>query len=82
MGSIDESILRTSKEIVVKFIEMGRISPVTFSENFKNVYHTVDETVKANQGGPKGSASENGRSTSGGDGKNTLLEKKKRGKQR
>ena len=52
MGSLDETILRTSKEIVVKFIEMGRISPVTFSENFKNVYDTVDQTVKARQQPP------------------------------
>jgi len=49
MGSLDETILRTSKEIIVKFIEMGRISPVTFSENFKNIYHTVNETVKKDQ---------------------------------
>jgi hypothetical protein len=49
MGSLDETILRASKEIVVKFIEMGRISPVTFSENFKNIYHTVNETVKKDQ---------------------------------
>ena len=49
MGSLDETILRTSKEIIVKFIEMGRISPVTFSENFKNIYHTVNETVRKDQ---------------------------------
>lgn len=47
MRSLDETILRTAKEITVKFIEMGRISPVTFSENFKNIYQTVNETVKA-----------------------------------
>lgn len=49
MGSLDETILRTAKEITVKFIEMGRISPVTFSENFKNIYQTVNETIKAEQ---------------------------------
>lgn len=49
MRSLDETILRTTKEITVKFIEMGRISPVTFSENFKNIYQTVNETVKAEQ---------------------------------
>lgn len=49
MGSLDETILRTSKEIIVKFIEMGRVSPVTFSENFRNIYHTVEETVKTKQ---------------------------------
>lgn len=42
----DEQILRATKEIVVKFIEMGRLSPTGFPETFKAVYRTVDETVK------------------------------------
>lgn len=42
----DEQILRASKEIVVKFIETGRISPTGFAEAFKAIYRTVDETVK------------------------------------
>ncbi|UCF93929.1 MAG: conjugal transfer protein TraB [Desulfobacterales bacterium] len=46
MGSIDEQILKAAKEIVVKFIEGGRISPSGFQETFKNVYRTVEETVK------------------------------------
>jgi hypothetical protein len=46
MASIDEQILRATKEIVVKFIEGGRISPTGFHEAFKGVYHTVAETVK------------------------------------
>lgn len=46
MASIDEQILRTSKEIVVKFIETGRLSPTTFAETFKNVYNTIEQTVK------------------------------------
>ncbi|MCM2285112.1 MAG: conjugal transfer protein TraB [Desulfobacula sp.] len=46
MKSIDEQILRTAKEIIVKFIEMGRLSPSNFHESFKDVYATVDETVK------------------------------------
>ena len=46
MSSIDEHILKTTKEIVVKFIETGRISPSGFSESFKSIYHTIDETVK------------------------------------
>ncbi len=46
MASLDEQILRASKEIVVKFIEGGRISPTGFSETFRNIYQTVDETVK------------------------------------
>ena len=42
----DEQILRASKEIVVKFIETGRISPTGFPDAFKSIYRTVDETVK------------------------------------
>ena len=34
---LDEQILRASKEIVVKFIETGRISPTGFSEVFKAI---------------------------------------------
>lgn len=46
MASIDEQILRVSKEIAVKFIEAGRVSPTGFPEMFKTIYHTVLETVK------------------------------------
>jgi hypothetical protein len=46
MGSMDEQILRATKEIIVKFIEGGRISPSGFHETFKDVYRTVEETVK------------------------------------
>lgn len=42
----EEQILRATKEIVVKFIETGRISPTGFPEVFKAIYRTVDETVK------------------------------------
>ena len=46
MASIDEQVLRATKEIVVKFIEGGRISPSGFTDSFKNIYNTVHETVK------------------------------------
>ena len=45
-GDLEEQILRTSKEIVVKFIEVGRISPTNFAETFKSVYRAVEETVQ------------------------------------
>jgi hypothetical protein len=48
MKSIDEQILRTTKEIIVKFIEMGRLSPSNLHESFKDIYTTVNETVKKN----------------------------------
>lgn len=46
MKSIDEQILRATKEIIVKFIEMGRLSPANVHESFKDIYVTVNETVK------------------------------------
>jgi hypothetical protein len=49
MGSIDELILRSTKEIVVKFIETGRVGPAGFQETFKSVYKTVEQTVKGLQ---------------------------------
>ncbi len=56
MGSIDEQILRTTKEIIVKFIETGRVSPTGFSETFNTIYTTVEEAVK---GSEKGAQQEN-----------------------
>ncbi len=47
MASVDEQILRTAKEIVVKFIETGRVSPTGFPEAFQSIYRTIAETVKA-----------------------------------
>ncbi len=46
MSSLDEQILRAAKEIVVKFIETGRISPTGFHETFKSIYRTVETAVK------------------------------------
>jgi hypothetical protein len=45
MKSIDEQILKVSKEIVVKFIEVGRISPTNFSEIYKSIYKSIREAV-------------------------------------
>ena len=46
MGSIDEQILRASKEIVVKFIETGRLSPTGFHDTFRSIYETVAKAAK------------------------------------
>lgn len=46
MATIDEQILRASKEIVVKFIETGRVSPTGFPETFKSIYDAVANVVK------------------------------------
>lgn len=53
MASIDEQILKAAKEIVVKFIENGRLSPTAFNDTFKKIYRTVEETVKGPPAAPK-----------------------------
>ena len=42
----DETILKIAKEISIKFIEVGRITPATFEQSFKNIYSAIDTTVK------------------------------------
>ena len=37
--------LQVTKEIVVKFIEAGRLSPATFADIFPAVYQVVLETI-------------------------------------
>ena len=46
MASMDEQILRAAKEIVVKFIEVGRVSPTSFDEAFKQIHTTIGTAVK------------------------------------
>jgi len=53
MSSLDEQILRAAKEIVVKFIETGRISPTGFHETFKSIYNTVATAVKGPEKAPE-----------------------------
>ena len=50
MASMDEQILRATKEIVVKFIEGGRITPAGFPDFFKTIYQTVHDTAKGAAG--------------------------------
>lgn len=42
----DEMILKMSKEIAVKFIEVGRVTPATFETTFSNIYNTINNTVR------------------------------------
>jgi len=42
----DETILKIAKEISIKFIEVGRITPTTFEQSFKNIFSAIDATVK------------------------------------
>ncbi len=45
----DETILKISKEIAVKFIEVGRITPTTFSTVFTDIYKTINTTIRSNK---------------------------------
>ena len=45
MKKLDEQVLKVTKEIVAKFIEVGRVSPTAFDETFKSVYKTVKEAI-------------------------------------
>jgi hypothetical protein len=46
LNPVEEIILRTTKEIVIKFIEMGRCSPATFEEVFTLVHRVVKKTIE------------------------------------
>ena len=43
----DEAILKVAKEVVVKFIEVGRLTPANFDETFQNVYKSVHDAVRS-----------------------------------
>ena len=55
MKQEDELAIKVTKEIVIKFIEVGRLSLNTFDETFRQVHSTVLESLK---GSPCGKAKE------------------------
>jgi hypothetical protein len=42
----EELVLKVAKEIVVKFIEMGRLSANSFDEVFRQVHKTVRDSLR------------------------------------
>ncbi|MDH4318017.1 MAG: hypothetical protein OEV64_06475 [Desulfobulbaceae bacterium] len=42
----DETVFKVVKEIVVKFIEVGRLTPTNFEETYDKVYEVVKRSVK------------------------------------
>lgn len=44
----DDTILKIAKEIAVKFIEVGRITPSTFNDTFKDIHRTIEDSVQRN----------------------------------
>jgi len=51
MDKLKAAALQTAKEIVVKFVETGRISPANFAENFAPIYNEVLRTISAGGAG-------------------------------
>ena len=45
----EEKILKITKEIVVKFIEIGRISPTQVDGVFQSVFRTVKSSVSIDE---------------------------------
>lgn len=42
----DEAIFKVTKEIVVKFIEVGRLTPANFAETYTRIFETVRKSVR------------------------------------
>ena len=45
----EEKILKIAKEVVVKFIEIGRVSPTQFDGVFQSVFNTLKSSVSSNE---------------------------------
>ncbi len=45
MDKVHKETLQVTKEIIVKFIEAGRVSPANFEEIFPAVYAVVRKTL-------------------------------------
>jgi len=46
MKKEDELALKVTKEIVIKFIEVGRLTVSSFDEAWENIYRSVTRTLK------------------------------------
>jgi hypothetical protein len=51
MDKLEQMALQTTKEIVVKFVETGRISPSNFTEHFAPIYREVLRTIREGEPG-------------------------------
>jgi hypothetical protein len=47
MKTEEEIALKVTKEIVIKYIEIGRLPLANFDESFRNVYRSVLETLRS-----------------------------------
>lgn len=47
MEKYEKQAVQVAKEVVIKFIEVGRISPGNFGEHFNTIYSDVLKTISA-----------------------------------
>lgn len=43
----DDAVFKVTKEIVVKFIEVGRVTPANFAETYNRVFETIKKSVRS-----------------------------------
>lgn len=43
----EEAVFKVTKEIVVKFIEVGRLTPANFEETYNMVFKTVKQSIES-----------------------------------
>ena len=51
MEKSEKQALQVAKEVVIKFIEVGRISPSNFGQNFDVIYKDVMRTISGETAG-------------------------------
>ena len=49
MTKDEERILGITKEILVKFIEIGRVSPTQFDSVFQGVFQTIKSSISLDE---------------------------------
>lgn len=42
----EEAIIKVAKEVAIKFIEVGRLTPTNFNEIFKELYTGIRATIR------------------------------------
>lgn len=42
----EEVIIKVVKEVAIKFIEVGRLTPTNFNETFKDLYTGIKATIR------------------------------------
>ena len=53
MKQEDELAIKVTKEIVIKFIETGRLSMNAFDEAFRQIHATVNDALIGNKAAPR-----------------------------